>query len=122
MGINPRGGAGNLNTYKGTALPEATTNADSRGYYAIGRKGSGANDGLKYRNGATMIGVSSGASPAALPAIDPAIGGWHNESGFLPQDNGEIAAVLYGDLLTENEAYAEYIAVQAYMTAIGANV
>lgn len=117
---NDRSGLGCSNTYVGTfTLPVA----DSRGYFAAARGGPSPADANAYKNGVMLTRTIRPADVAALLPIHSVHIGASNNAGFAsnPRASG-IGLACIGASLSGAQELAQYTAVQAFATAVGAQV
>ena len=97
--------------------------ADSRGLTQMGRNGGAVTDAYGAKDGADM---TRSADPAALGASLPAhslyIGGLNNAGALASARAASVGFAAVGAALNQAQRLARYSNVQAFATAIGANV
>lgn len=115
-----RSGLGCSNTYVGTfTLPVA----DSRGYFAAARGGASPADANAYKNGVMLTRTIRPADVAALLPIHSVHIGAFNNAGFASNPRAsDIGLACIGASLSGSQELAQYTAVQAFATAVGAQV
>jgi hypothetical protein len=100
-------------------LPSVT----SLGLTHIGRSGSAATDAYAAKNGVAMPRTTdpSGIGPS-LPAHSLYIGGFNNQGTFANGRACTVGFAAWGAALTGGQYLARYNAVEAWATAVGAQV
>jgi hypothetical protein len=123
--IRPRTGTtlctGEFNNGGGTfTLPAA----DTRGFWAGSRSTADATTYLAYKTGAVMVRASdpSSFSTTGLPIVSLLIGAQNNAGTPATFAAQSVGLVVIGAALSAAQELAEYNAIQAHMTALGANV
>jgi hypothetical protein len=97
--------------------------SDSRGYLAGSRNTSDATGIVAYKNGAAITRTADPSGyGASLPSHNLYIGAFNNTGTAATFRASTIGAVAVGAALTAGQELAEYTAVQAHMTALGAQV
>jgi hypothetical protein len=118
--VNIRGAADDyrarINTASGTDAFDTGNQTDSRGHFIVNRTASTATDA--YRNGA-KIGATSATASGTVPSGNIALLGSQESSIYSAR---ELASFSAGGQLNATKVGDYYTAVQAYMTAVGANV
>lgn len=111
-------GLNNTNTSTYT-LPAA----DSRGYAATGWNGTTAADCYGYKNGVAMVrtgdATTFGSSAAAVSMF---AGGYNNVGALAAPRAASLGFITCGATLSGAQELAQYNAVQAWATSIGAQV
>ncbi len=122
ISIRPRS-VTTLNAGCACALTAFTIAADSRGLSAVSRNDAGATPPLNlWKNGVFGSTVAAAASSNTAPTVSLWIGG-SNVSGVLTLPRAcTVGFASLGALLTDPQEASTYANVQAFMTAIGANV
>jgi hypothetical protein len=121
--INPRGGSDNmLGEANGQTATFGGAVSDSRGLISTARNGAAATDQVAYRNGVALTRtIDSGAlSTRAVNSIF--IGAFNNTGTAASFRAAQIGFVAVGATLSGALELSQYNAVQAWATAIGANV
>lgn len=97
--------------------------ADSRGLSAVSRNGTDATTALAYKNGSSL---TRSADPTGfgtlLPNIAMFIGGSNTVGSLAVPRAANVGFVSIGSSLSAGQELAFYNTVQAFMTAVGANV
>jgi len=97
--------------------------ADSRGYTPIARNGGTAADCVAYKNGVAMTRTADPAAfGATLPVSSLYIGGINSAGTLGSARASSIGFVSCGAALSAAQELAHYNAVQAFATAVEANV
>lgn len=97
--------------------------SDSRGYLAGSRNTSDATGVVAYKNGAAITRtVDPSGYGASLPSHSLCIGAFNNAGTVGTFRASTVGAIVVGAALTAGQELAEYTAVQAHMTALGAQV
>lgn len=99
--------------------------ADSRGYTAGSRFSATATDTSAYKNGVLMARTVDAATVGVtLPTVSVYIGGFNNDGAGLggTPKAASIGFLCLGGALSAGQELAQYNAVQAWATSIGAQV
>ena len=123
MGLIPRASGSMTGTVNNTAGSAAFVLgvADSRGYKAVSR--AGGTTALGYDRGVRLTdatGLTIGGSTG--PTVSIAIGCYNSSGTPISFRSASIGFVAIGAPLSDAQELAQYNAVQAWATAIGANV
>lgn len=125
LAIVPRGAsgvnaAGEMNAEIGSfTLPAA----DSLGFVAVSRAGATAANCAAYKNGSAMTRVvDPSAFGATLPTAALYVGGLNSAGTFATGRASSLGFVCVGAALSAAQEAAQYAAVQAFATAVGAQV
>lgn len=122
--MSPRLTGGQLSTQLNsqTSGPGGDVLTDSRGYSAGSRNGD-ATTIKAYKNGAEVVPYTPGSVGSTLPTVPVFIGAACNNSsaatGFRAASEGFVAV---GAALSGAQELAQYNAIQAFATAVGAQV
>ena len=122
--ISPRLTGGQLSTQLNsqTSGPGGDVLTDSRGY-SVGSRNGDATTIKAYKNGAGVVPYTPGSVGSTLPTVPVFIGAACNNSsaatGFRAASGGFVAV---GAALSGAQELAQYNAVQAFATAVGAQV
>ena len=121
--IRPRVSGNALGEANATSGTFTLPASDSRGLTAVSRNGADATTCLAYKNGAAMTRtVDPSAFGASLPLVGIFIGG-SNSGGVLTTPRAcAVGLVATGAALSAAQELAQYNAVQAWATAVGAQV
>ncbi len=95
---------------------------DSRGYTAVSRNGADATTCASYKNGVALAQSGSVSFGSTLPTRSIYVGCYNNAGTAAAFRADTVAFVDVGAQLTAQQEADHYTAIQAYMTAIGANV
>lgn len=117
---NDRSGLGYSNNSIGTfTLPVA----DSRGYFAAARGGAAATDACAYKNGVMLTRrIDPTSVGASLPIHSLHIGAFNNAGIASSLRASGVGLACIGASLPAAQELAQYSAVQAFATAVGAQV
>ena len=110
-----------VNSSSGTyTLPAAT----SAGYTAGSRDAASGANSYAYKNGVAMVQAVAPTAfgSASLPIVPILVGGYNNAGVFTSPRATSIGFMTVGATLSAAQELAQYNAVQAWATAVGANV
>jgi hypothetical protein len=97
--------------------------ADSRGLTTAARNGATAADQVAYKNGVAMTRTADASGfGASLPTLALFIGGVNTAGALASPKACSVGFAVIGSTLSAAQELAQYNAVQAMATAIGANV
>ena len=122
--VRPRNGSLtylDANSPSGTyTLPAAT----SAGYTAGSRDAASGANSYGYKNGVAMVQTvaPTAFAAASLPVVPILVGGYNNAGVFAGPRATSIGFMTVGATLSAAQELAQYNAVQAWATAVGANV
>ncbi len=122
--VRPRNGSVaylDANSSSGTyTLPAAT----SAGYTAGSRDAASGANSYGYKNGVAMVQTVAPTAfgSASLPVVPIFVGGYNNAGVFTAPRATSIGFMAVGATLSAAQELAQYNAVQAWATAVGANV
>ena len=122
--VRPRNGSLtylDANSSSGTyTLPAAT----SAGYTAGSRDAASGANSYGYKNGVAMVQTvaPTAFAAASLPVVPILVGGYNNAGVFAGPRATSIGFMTVGATLSAAQELAQYNAVQAWATAVGANV
>jgi hypothetical protein len=106
-----------------TSAANFTIAATSLGYLAASRSGATAADCLAYKNGAVLVrAVDPSAFGVALPNVRFYIGGYNSGDTLTTPRATSAGFMAVGAALSAAQELAQYNAVQAWATSVGANV
>lgn len=118
----PRSGGVSYGYVNSQYIPYTLPAADSRGYTVFSRNGAGAAESAGYKNGAAIVQVSSGTFGSSLANI-AVYAGCRNNSGTPFNFRAcYLGFVAVGASLLAAQEIAQYNNVQAFATAVGAQV
>lgn len=123
IGVRPRDGS-TAQGFGGSAVGTFTlSSADSRGLTQMGRNGSLVTDCYGAKNGVDLTrSVDPAGVGASLPSHSFFIGAANNSGTAGQRRAGSVAYVAWGAALSQSQRLARYTNVQAWATAVGANV
>lgn len=121
--MRPRSGTSALLAAMYTESTFTLPAADSRGFTSVLRNGGDVANALAYKNGATMVrAVDPTSFGATLPAVSILIGANNNNGTPAGFSNFDIGFACAGASMSAAQELAQYNAVQAFATAVGAQV
>lgn len=123
IGLRPRVTASVFTSNNSAAATFTLAVSDSRGYTSGSRNTADTTGVVAYKNAVAMTRAADPAGfGASLPSHSLYIGAQNNSGTAATFRASTIGLVLVGATLTQAQETAEYNAVQAFMTAVGAQV
>jgi hypothetical protein len=121
--LNGRGNTGGVmqGAAGGNGVLTIAVQADRRGLNGVSRTGANGNNRF-YKNGALFEEVAGSTSETVLSDIETWIGCQNNSGSYANGYAGQVGAVIHAADLNDTQAAQLYVRVQAYMSALGANV
>lgn len=126
IGMRPRSSSNMLGEGNALSGTFTLTVADSRGLAVVGRSGPAATDNYGYKNGVSLTRTvdPTSVNSSGLPPDAIYIGATNSGTtpGPITFRASTLGYVFLGAPVSTGQELAEYNAIQAYMTAKGANV